>query len=59
MYLSLVSILLFKTLIVGIYLVINGIAMILCFISVIWNVCLNGLVKKLFCSLVRVGIRNC
>ena len=27
----------------GIYLVINGMPMILCFISVMWNVCLNGL----------------
>ena len=34
-YLSLISILLFKMLIVGIYLEINGIPMILCLISVI------------------------
>ena len=34
-YLSLISILLFKILIVGIYLEINGIPMILCLISVI------------------------
>ena len=32
--------------------------MILCFISVIWNVCLKGMVKSSFCSFVRVGIRN-
>ena len=32
--------------------------MILCFISVIWKVCLNGLLKKLFCSIVRVGTRK-
>ena len=51
-------ILLFKILIVGVYLVINGIPIKLCFISVIWNVCLKGLVKDLFCSIVRVGIRN-
>ena len=44
-YLSLINILLFKMLIVGIYLEINGIPMILCLISVIWNICLNGLVK--------------
>ena len=45
-------------LIVGIYLEINGIPMILCLISVIWNICLNGLVKILFCSIVLVGRRN-
>ena len=54
-YLSLISILLFNMLIVGIYLEINGIPMILCLISVIWNICLNGLVKILFCSIVLVG----
>ena len=48
LYLSLISILLFNMLIVGIYLEINGIPMILCLISVIWNICLNGLVKILF-----------
>ena len=42
----------------GIHLVINGIPTILCFISVMWKVCLKGLVKNLFCSIVRVGIRN-
>ena len=57
-YLSLISILLFKMLIVGIYLEINGIPMILCLISVIWNICLNGLFKILFCSIVLVGRRN-
>ena len=51
-------ILLFKTLIVGIFLVINGIPIILCFISVIWNIWLKGLVKSSFCFIVRVGIRN-
>ena len=40
-YLSLINILLFKMLIVGIYLEINGIPMILCLISVIWNICLK------------------
>ena len=35
--------------IVGIYFVINGIPMILCFISVVWKVCLNGLLMSLFC----------
>ena len=33
--------------IVGIFLVMNGIPMILCFISVLWNVCLNGVFKSL------------
>ena len=51
-------ILLFKILIVGIYLVINVIPILLCFSTVILNVCLIGLVKNLFCSIVRVGIRN-
>ena len=32
--------------------------MILCFISIIWSVCLKGLVKSSFCSIVCVGIRN-
>ena len=50
--------LLFKTLKVGIFLLIDGIAIILYIKSVIWNVCLKGLVKRLFCSIVRVGIRN-
>ena len=42
---SFIWILLFMMFIVGIYLVINGMPMILCFISVMWNVCLNGLVN--------------
>ena len=57
-YLCFICILL---LIVGVYLVIIGILTILCFISVIWNLCLNclkGLVKSLFCSLFRKGARN-
>ena len=32
--------------------------MILYFKCVIWNVCLKVLVKSLFCSIVRVGIRK-
>ena len=40
------------------YSVINGIPTLLCFMFVIWNVCLKDLVKKLFCSIVRVGTRN-
>ena len=32
--------------------------MILCFMSVMWNVCLNGLLKSLFCSIVLVEIRK-
>ena len=47
--LSFIWILLFKMLIVGIYLVKNGILKILFFLSVIWKVCLNGLFKSLFC----------
>ena len=43
---------------VGIYLVINRMPMILCFISVMWNVCLNGLFKILFCSIVVLGTRK-
>ena len=43
---------------VGKYLVMNGIPMILCFISVMWKVCLNGLFKSLFCSIVLVGTRK-
>ena len=44
--------------IVGIYLVINGMPMILCFISVMGNVCLNGLLHILFCSIVLAGTRK-
>ena len=50
-YLSFILILLSNILIVGLYLVIlviNGMPRILCFISVIWKVCLNGLFKSLF-----------
>ena len=57
-YLSFIDILLFRILIVGIYLVKNSILTILCFISVIWKVCLKGLVKSLFCSIVRVRTRS-
>ena len=49
LYLSLICILLFKMLIVGIYLDINVMPMILCLISVILNICLNGWFKILFC----------
>ena len=35
----------------GIYLLINGMPMILCCISVMWNVCLNGLFKIFFVPL--------
>ena len=51
-------ILLFNIFIVGIYVIINDMPMILCLISVIWNVCLNGLFRILFCSIVLVGTRN-
>ena len=47
-------ILLSNILIVDIYLVMNGIPKILCFVSVMWDVCLNGLFKSLFCSVVLV-----
>ena len=47
-----------QSVILGIYLVINGIPTILCFKFVVWNNCLNGLIKSLFCSFVRVGTRN-
>ena len=57
-YLSFLWSLLFKIFIVGIYLVINGIPMILCLISVMWNVVLNGLFKILYCSIVLVGTRD-
>ena len=42
-------------LIVGIYLEINGIPMILCLISVIWNICLNGWLKFCFAPLFLWG----
>ena len=58
LYLSFFCILLFKTIIVGIYLVINGIPTITCFISVIWKFCWNGLVKNLFRSIFRGGTWN-
>ena len=51
-------VLLFKMFIVGMYLVINGMPMILCFKSVMRKVCLKGLVKTLFCSIVLVGTRK-
>ena len=57
-YLSFKCILLFRIIVVGLYLLINGISTILCFISVIWNVCLRALNKSLFCSIVRVGTRD-
>ena len=57
-YISFILILLSNLLIVDMYILMNGIPMILCFISVIWKVCLNGLFKSLFCSIVLVGTRN-
>ena len=57
-YLSFIWILLFQMFIVRIYLVINGMPLLLCFISVKWNVCFNGLFKILFCSIVLVGARK-
>ena len=59
-YLSFKSILLSNILIVGMYLVMNGIPMILYFISEMWKVFLKGIFKSLFCSIVLVGTRkNC
>ena len=57
-YLSFILILLSNILIVGMSLVMNGIPMILCFISVMWKVCSNGLFKSLFCFIVLVGTRK-
>ena len=57
-YLSLKYNLLFKMFILGIYLVINGIPTILCFMSVMWNTCLKGSCKSLFCSIVRNAMRK-
>ena len=57
-FLSFICILLFKMLIVSIYLEINGMPMILCLISVMGNICLNSLFKNLFCSIVLVGRRT-
>ena len=57
-FLSFILILLSIILIVGMYLVMNGIPMIMCFISVMWKVCLKGLFKSLFCSIVLVGTRK-
>ena len=56
--LSFMLILLSNILIVGMYFVMNGIPIILCFLSVIWNVRLNGLFRSLFCSIVPVGTRK-
>ena len=57
-FLSLLLNLLFKMLILGIYLVITGIPTKLCFMSVMCNICLKSFCKNLFCFIVRVGIRN-
>ena len=57
-YVSLICKLLLKIFIVEIYLVFNGIPIILCLISIIWNICLKGLSERLICSIVRVGISN-
>ena len=57
-YLSFILILLSNILIVGMYFVMNGIPITLCFISVIWNICLNGLLRSLFYSIVLMGTRK-
>ena len=49
-YLSFTLILPSKILIGGMYFVMNGIPIILSFMSVIWNICLKGLLRSLFCS---------
>ena len=46
LFLSFICNLLFKIFIEGIYFVINGIPRILCFISVKWTICLEGLFRK-------------
>ena len=51
-YLSVICSLLFTLFIVGIYLKINVRPSILCVMSVMWNNCLEGLCKNLFCSIV-------
>ena len=53
--LSVMCILLFRLLRVRIYLVINGIPTTYCFISVMWNVCLNGLVKTLYFNFITLS----
>ena len=56
--LSFILILLSNNLIVCMYLVMNGTPIVLCFISVMWKVCLIGLFRSLFCSIVLVGTRK-
>ena len=58
LYLSFMLILLSNKLIVGLYLVMNVIPIMFCFTSVMWDVCLEGLFKSLFCSIVLVGTRK-
>ena len=54
-YLSFKLILLSFVLTVGIYFVMKGIPIILCFISVIRNICLNGFFRSWFRSIVLRG----
>ena len=57
-YLSFIFFLLSNIFLVGMYFVMNEIPIILCFISVIGNVCSNGLFRSWFCSIVLVGTRE-
>ena len=57
-YLSFMVFLLSNVLIVGKYFVMNGFPIIFCFISVIWNVCLNSLLRSVFYFTVLVGTRK-
>ena len=57
-YLFFILILLSSLLIVDMYLVMNGIPIILFFISMMWKVSLNFLFKSLFCSIVLVWTRK-
>ena len=47
-----------KMFIVEIYLVKDGIPIVLCLKFVMWNVCLMGFTKILYCSIDRTGIKN-
>ena len=48
---------LFEILVVGIYFLMKGLQTVLCFKSVMWNICLICLCKSLVCSIVRVELK--
>ena len=56
-YLTFFCNLLFKMLVVSLFFEIKGNLMLLCFIYVMWNFCLKGLFKSLFCSYPNLGHR--